>query len=365
MEETEPAIAETGSDSEQSAIEFENGPKLDPLHIVASYNADQWEDFTHEWVHSLESEYIDTDHAPGSGDKGIDVAGFRDRDRFAGVWDNYQCKCYQRAPLGFKDVAPEIGKILWYSFLGTYTAPQQCFYIAPKGASPTLSHLINHAPNLKEKVISEWDKMISCNITKTKDIKIVELSGDFKEYVDEFDFRIFRAPSTRWVLEQFRTKTPFYNKRFGGGLPARPKAEKPPEEVSEAEKTYVECLLDAYAEHIGLEAVSISDLNKWRQLRNHLNRSREAFFDAEGLRVFVRDKTEPGTFESLQDEVHDGVIDTSDMPHDDGYKRVLAVTNTAQSLALDAHPLNKVARPVARRGVCHQLANDGKLVWKQ
>lgn len=365
MDEFEPAIFEVEPDTVQSAVEFENGPKLDPLHVIAGYDADQWEEFTHEWVHSLKNEYIDTDRATGSGDKGVDVAGFRDSYRLAGAWDNYQCKCYQRAPLGFKDVAPEIGKILWYSFLGTYTAPQRCFYIAPKGATPTLSHLINHAPNLKDKVFDEWDKMISGRITDTKDLKNIPLSGDFKDYVNDFDFRIFRVPPTRWILEEFRTKTPFFNKRFGGGHPSRPKPDRPPSEVTEAEKTYIECLLDAYAEHKDEEAVSVSDLNKWIPLKNHLNRSREAFFDAEGLRVFVRDKTEPGTFESLQDEIHDGVVDTCDKPHGDGYERVLAVTNTAQSLALDAHPLNKIARPVARRGVCHQLANEGKLVWKQ
>jgi len=81
--------------------------------------------------------------------------------------------------------------------------------------------------------------------------------------------------------------------------------------------------------------------------------------------VFVRDKTEPGTFESLQDDIHDGVVDTHDKSHPDGYARVVAVTDMAQTLALDAHPLNRAARPADRRGVCHQLANDGRLTWKK
>lgn len=362
MVEFEPACEEITTATVQSAIEFENGPKIDPIQIVATYDADQWEEFTHEWVHSLKDDYIDVERATGAGDKGIDVAGFCDNDRLAGEWDNYQCKSYQRKPLGFGDVSAEIGKILWYSFSGVYTAPRFCFYISPKGASTTLSLLVNHAPNLKAKVLEEWDKMISGNITKTQR---VALSGDFLRYVEGFDFRIFRVPSTRWTLDQYRTKTPFFNARFGGGLPPRPKPEKPPEEVREDEKTYVDCLLEAYAEHKGVKAVCVSDLPKWRPLNDHLKRSREAFFDAEGLRVFVRDKTEPGTFESLQNEIHGGVVDTSDRPHKDGFERVLAVTDKAQGLALDAHPLNKVALPTARRGVCHQLANDGKLIWKQ
>jgi len=361
MVEFESAIKNIAVDSVQTAIEFENGPKLEPIQIVATYDADQWEEFTDEWVYSLEEKYIDTVRPTGSGDKGIDVAGFCDDDRLAGVWDNYQCKCYQRKPLSFGDVAPEIGKILWYSFSGVYTPPRICRYIAPKGASPRLELLINHAPNLKTKVFEEWDKMISKKITDTQKIELV---GDFLEYAENFDFRIFSIPSRRWVLEQHHT-TRFYNRRFGGGLPRRPKTEKPPEEIADNEKTYVDCLLEAYAEHKGLEALSIADLTRWRPLSDHLKRSREAFFDAEGLRVFVRDKTEPGTFESLQEEIHGGVVDLNERPHNDGFERVLAVTEKAQSLPLDAHPLNKVAMPTARRGVCHQLANDGKLVWKR
>lgn len=361
MVEFKPALNEIAADIVRSATEFENGPKLDPIQIVATYDADQWEEFTDEWVYSLEGKYVDTMRATGAGDKGIDVAGFCGENRLAGTWDNFQCKCYQRKPLSFRDIAPEIGKILWYSFCGDYNPPRTCKYIAPKGASPQLELLVNHAPNLKAKVLEEWEKMISGKITETRKI---DLSGDFLEYVSGFDFRIFSVPSRRWVLEQHR-KTQYYNGRFGGGLPPRPKSETPPEEITEGEKTYVDCLLEAYAEHKGVEGFAITDLVKWPPLNKHLKRSREAFFDAEGLRVFVRDKTEPGTFESLQNEIHGGVLDESDRPHKDGYERVVAVTDKAQSLSLDAHPLNKVALPTTRRGICHQLANDGKLIWKQ
>ena len=153
MIEFEPAIKEIASDKVQSAIEFENGPKQDPHQFVATYDANQWEEFIDEWVYSLEGEYVDTQRATGAGDKGIDVAGFCDEDRLAGTWDNYQCKCYQRKPLSFADIAPEIAKILWYSFSGVYNDPRVCHYISPKGASPTLSLLVNHAPNLKAKGI--------------------------------------------------------------------------------------------------------------------------------------------------------------------------------------------------------------------
>lgn len=356
----EPEIKDIMINAVQSSIEFENGPKQDPLKLVATYNADEWEEFTDEWVHSLEGEYDDSERLAGAGDKGIDVAGYCDNNRLAGRWDNFQCKCYQARPLNFGNIAPEFGKILWYSFSKIYTPPRACYFISPKGPSTSLALLVSHAPNLKAKVIKEWDQMISTEITTLK----IELSGDFLKYVEAFDFRIFKVPSPRWTVDQHR-KTRYYNGRFGGGLPPRPKPESPPGEIAENEKTYVDRLLEAYAEHKGIESLGVGDLPKWKNLNGHLNRSREAFFDAEGLRVFVRDLTEPGTFAALQDQIYDGVVDTKDKPHSDGYECVVAVTEQAQSLSLDAHPLNKVALPTTRRGVCHQLANDGKLVWKQ
>jgi hypothetical protein len=92
-------------------------------------------------------------------------------------------------------------------------------------------------------------------------------------------------------------------------------------------------------------------------------RQREAFYQAEALRVFVRDKVEPGTFERLQDEIYAGVIDTNDEDHDDGYKRVVAVTKAAQDITMTANPIAPIAQTQDRRGICHQLANDDKLTW--
>jgi len=148
----ENAIKDIDKDTLQSSTEFENGPKIDPLKIISIYNSDEWEGFIDEWVHSLSSEYIEVVRPTGSGDKGIDVAGFADSNRLKGVWDNYQCKHYVR-PLNFSNISSEIGKILWFSFSNVYKPPRICRFIAPKGASPSLTLLLGNAENLKNKVI--------------------------------------------------------------------------------------------------------------------------------------------------------------------------------------------------------------------
>jgi hypothetical protein len=43
---------------------------------------------------------------------------------------------------------------------------------------------------------------------------------------------------------------------------------------------------------------------------SHLDRAREDFYRAESLRVFSRATVPEGTFETLQDEVFSGVVDT-------------------------------------------------------
>jgi len=98
-------------------------------------------------------------------------------------------------------------------------------------------------------------------------------------------------------------------------------------------------------------------------LDGHFGRQREAFYHAESLRVFARDTVPEGTFESLQDEIHSGVIDICDANHADGYERVKEVTQAARELQLTSNALLTRAKTKDRDGICHQLANEDRLLW--
>jgi hypothetical protein len=209
------AVKELTNDRILLADEFENGPKIDPLKRIQTYEASEWETFIDEWIHSL-TPYVAVMRPTGAGDKGIDVAGFRDVDKLQGAWDNYQCKHY-RDPLSFGVIAPEIGKMLWYSYCGDYKPAQSCQFIAPKGPSTKLALLLANAEKLKNKVFEDWSKSISTKITSTQ---VVDLSGEFRQYVEKFDFRIFSASEPRSVIEAHRN-TRYHIGRFGGGLPSR------------------------------------------------------------------------------------------------------------------------------------------------
>lgn len=343
-----------------TASQAQSGPPISPLVRITTYSPAEWEAFIEEWVaYDLEKKYAQVLRFSGSNDRGIDVAGFADADMLLGVWDNYQCKHYTK-PIAPSDAWVEVGKILWHSFSGQYKPPRAYFFVAPKGTGTQLTHLLGNASKLRERLIAEWEKNVQSEITTTQEVK---LEGKFKQHVESFDFTIFKTISPRDIVEQHRS-SPYFISRFGGGLPPRPAVGQTPEEIDEAkEGAYVRHLLDAYADHSKEAIADASELKKWKPLQEHFIRQRECFYHAESLRVFVRDKVEPGTFEGLQDEIFHGVVDLCEGTHADGFECVKAVTQAAQTISLDAHPLGQSAFPRDRRGICHQLANEDRLKW--
>lgn len=342
-----------------TAAQVQSGPAIEPFKRLLLYSAADWEAFIDEWASAcLKEKYEKVQRQSGSNDKGIDVAGFADAKLLLGVWDNYQCKHYDH-PLYPSDVWVEIGKILWYSFSGAYVAPRAYYFVAPYETGTTLTQLLANTPALKAELLKVWDAQCRDGITATA---TVAMDGAFAAYVEKFNFSIFQTKSIREVLEQHKA-TPHFVPRFGGGISPRPKPGVPPDEIDAKESGYVAKLFDAYGDHTKSKIAEATALKKWGKLDQHFKRQREAFYHAESLRVFVRDKVEPGTFESLQEEIYHGVVDTCDANHADGYDCVVAVTNAAQALPINAHPLAPSTFVQDKHGICHQLANEDRLKW--
>jgi hypothetical protein len=336
------------------------GPSIPPQQRILLYSAEQWEGFIEEWAHfSLKNLYVQVQRFTGAGDRGIDIAGFADAQKLQGVWDNYQCKRYLDHAIHPREAWPEIGKILWHSFNKEYRAPRRYYFVAPYGVGTTLAGYLGNAAKLKTALIENWDTHVRCAITKTQDVL---LEGTFLAYVLAFDFSIFDSKTALQVIEDHR-QCPYYSSRFGGGLPNRPVAEKPPADIAPAESRYVAQLLGAYADHKKQLVPDVKALKAWPRLDTHFGRQREAFYHAESLRVFARDSVPRGTFESLQDDIHSGVADVCDAGHADGYERVKQVTQAARELHLTSNALLTCSKPKDRDGICHQLANEDRLLW--
>lgn len=343
-----------------SAAQVATGPVIPPQQRILTYSPGEWEGFVEEWAYyCLKKNYKHVRRFTGAGDMGIDVAGFLDDQRLKGVWDNYQCKHYDHA-LTPVDVWAEIGKIIWHSFKGEYTAPRSYYFVAPWGAGTKLSRLLAKSSELRKELIDNWDKHVKTEITSTQE---VPLDAALRAYVDKFDFSIFDAKTALQLVDDHRS-SPVHSARFGGGLPARSAGSKPPAAVAHGESRYVSQLLGAYGEHTRTPVADPSAIAP-QKLKDHFRRQREAFYEAESLRVFARDTVPPGTFESLQNDIYDGVIDTHDATHTDGYHKVCAVTKAAQDVQITANALITCTKPKDRHGICHQLVNDERLWWKK
>ena len=334
-----------------------SGLPVHPEDRVKLFSADQWERFVHEWVDSLRDEYDLVERCGGVGDMGRDViATINDGN---GAWDNYQCKHYKES-LKPSDIWIELGKLAYYTLKGEYTYPSRYYFIAPHGAGTKLSNLLKKPEELRAGLFANWDNECREKITKAE---IVECDATMKAHIVSLDFSIFQATPVLRIIDA-HAKTRWHAARFGGGLPHRPESITPPAVPADNETVFVGELRRAYADHLKQEVKFVdADLAGREDLREHFNDARVEFYSAEGLRTFSRDTLPPGEFEKLQDEVYSGIKDDIRGEHADGYRRVVAVVKTARTLALTSHALISRIHSRDRGGICHQLANDGKVRW--
>jgi hypothetical protein len=340
-----------------SADHVQAGLPIPKAARVQIFSPDEWEGFTEEWASSL-TDYAIVRRFAGSGDMGLDVAGFTNVEGFSAPWDNYQCKRYDHA-LRPADIHVEIGKIIYYSWLREYTVPRRHYFAASKDVGTTAAKLLLDPAKLKESVRQAWEKQCRHHITTTVD---VTLTGDLLAYFDKFDFSIFGSKTVLELIAQHAT-TRYHSIRFGGGLPMRPSPHVPPTEPATHETRYVRQLLDAYGEHLGEDVPDLAALELQLPLQKDFSRQRERFYSAEALRNFSRDTVPEGTFDALQEEIFQGVVDICEGPHSTGLERMRATVSQAAQVASTSNPLAPATRTQDRQGICHQLANEDRLNW--
>jgi len=339
-----------------SADHVFNGIPIPKPSRVASFSPEEWESFTEEWASSLTDSYARVRRFGGSGDQGLDIVGFPTDTMWNGGWDNYQCKRYNNS-LCPGDIWVEIGKIIYYSYKGEYPPPRKYYFVAPKGVGTTLQKLLGNPEKLKQQAEAKWKDNCQDEITTTVSIP---LEGELLDWFNEFDFSIFSEKSVLELIDS-HAKTRYHSVRFGGGLPPRPEVTPPPQEHLAEESGYIQQLFDAYSDHKGISINDISDIPS--PLNQDCLLQRERFYHAESLRNFARDTVPDGTFNSLQKEVFHGVIDICNNAHTDGLARMRATVTQSANISISSNPLASVVQVQDRQGICHQLANEYKLVW--
>ena len=344
------------------------GIPIPPVRLLQVMSPEDWEGFIEEWLtfHKGQGAYQSIRRSSGPGDRGLDVIAFTAREGFVKPWDSFQCKRYDH-PLTPNDVYGEVGKIIYHSFMRTPPFNQACrvprchVFVSPCGVGIKVGRWLKDPQSFKKDVRANW--LSHCVPRIGKDIQ-APLQGDLLAYFDAFDFSIFEERTAVELIDE-HAQTAFYSARFGGGLPPRAEAGAPPSEPAETESIYLQKLLDAYGDHLGMSLTSGEGLVPHPQLEQHYNRQRVLFYSAESLRNFARDRTPPRTFDLLQDDVFNGVIDICEADHTDALERLRKTISTAGQLNVSGNALNSVTRITDKQGICHQLANDDRLTWKK
>jgi Restriction endonuclease len=328
-----------------------------PKQLVTLYDPDQFEVFVEEWVPALDKKYTAVERLGGTGDHGIDVAGYLSRDRLEGAWHNYQCKRYSVA-LTWSTAVQEMRKMFVAAAAGHFTVPTRYVFVAP---------MISRSLRIQLATPTESRARFLLELGKAKEKFITDLTADeftaVKDLASATDFSLFECVNLDEVLELHST-TRHWAERFPHA-PFNRSVEDllPPEQHSEMETRYVQHLLDVYRERFPDEIRSLDQVADVPDAHAHLKRQREAFYSAEALRLFARDATKPGYFEKLVEDVYVIVVEVAEQTHVSGWERHGAVTFAAGVVQLTPTILTPFVQPNARKGICHHLANDDRLIW--
>jgi hypothetical protein len=355
---SKPELLDLRAPTQQSppnAAVVSGGPWLAPKKRIYFYSAGEWEEFILEWAHVLDDPYAAVKQFGGANDHGIDVAAMLSDQGLQGEWDCYQCKHYEQ-PLTPGLAKAEIIKIFLGVIDGHYVMPRKYRFLAPRGCGAALTKLLSSPSKLKDSFLDEakQGKALVAGLDHSY-IKAI------REFSEKVDFSIFDSEDIDEVIQRHK-KHPHHVPRFGGPLPARPKPALPPAKPSPMENRYVEQLMEVYSERYGV-GFTPEMAASHESVTLHYPRQREAFYSAEALRVFARDSVPSGTFESLQDEVYDGVVEICERDNIVGYERLTQVLQAAVEAQITSNALISVTVPRDRKGICHQLANEDRLIW--
>ncbi|WP_371799095.1 restriction endonuclease [Streptomyces sp. NBC_01707] len=328
-----------------------------PKKIVFGYDPDEFEEFVKEWIPALNPLYVRVERHGGSGDHGIDVAGYRTPQGLEGPWDNYQCKRYKSA-LSWSTASAEMRKMFAGVVLGHFILPTQYVFVAPaiaRSLRQTLAKPSEARASFLRGLSGTTDEVIT-KLTADQQLRVAELA-------EHTDFAMFVPVDMDQMLAQHKT-TPLWATRFSDELRERPGIMQPPEQHDPGEARYVQQLMQVYAERWGDTADTLDRIAQHSKAGEHMHRQRVAFYSAESLRRFARDAYPDGHFDAVLDDVHVVAVEVSDRRFELGWDRLQAVLAAAAGAAgLTETVLSRYVRPLDRVGVCHHLANDNRLTW--
>ena len=149
----------------------------------------------------------------------------------------------------------------------------------------------------------------------------------------------------------------------------RPTPVDVPDTYADSEEIYIKALFDAYGDAESIDDFSETELQNFSDYQEDLEDRRIDYYAAvsiqRGVLELNADKLSD-QFDVLKSETLDGVKDTAKKRYPDGYEKMLSVMEQAANLPVNNYLLSKSPYWISgkiKKGVCHHLVNDGKLIW--
>ena len=333
--------------------------------ILEAMDEDTYEELIASWAYwclkESVNEYQDVLRLGGTGDGGMDVVAFYNQE--TRDCDIYQCKHYD-SPIKKTAVIAELGKFLYHVFTELLPCPRNYYLMAPKGLSSPFTHIYTNSEKLKQTIISEWNASIAEHITKGEKIKY---EGELIDFLNNFDYAKFKFYSPDRLLKDIlkQQNRHVYHQYFGVRKEELVRHKlSAPSNLSAYESNYIGHLIDAYNDvsddRLSVENVEVSKFGP------HYKRSREEFWLAESVRMMGVENC-PGDFDEyqeLEDDMMHHIADTYENVYENAYKKLKAVTDKSTSFPKKERIISGELGPAELKGVCFQLSNEDKLIWK-
>ncbi|EGP5363624.1 hypothetical protein KGD01_002581 [Enterococcus faecium] len=231
--------------------------------------------------------------------------------------------------------------------------------------STNQENILNEFENASSSFGEEQKFEYGCAILFTEVLKDI-IDGNAHTYLDS---QLPSVSATKSQKSLVPLKEAYYDKKsgkvvFASGEIEVPKEIAPPDDICEHELNYINCLLAAYSEFTRKSLTAETLPERFKQ---DFIDQRKNFYSAEWVERIAREKFDDDgeTAEIWKGDTYEFISSTLSMMYPNAYQRMLEVMREAVKCQTTSaiEEFKNIMRPTSRKGVCHILANEGRLKW--